>query len=328
LNNRAAIIGTGYYVPEKIVTNADLEKILDTNDEWITTRTGIRQRHVSTKDEPTSVLAFKAGEKAIAAAGLKNSDIDFVMVATVTGDYVWPSTGNAVVDRLGINGTPSVDISAACSGFIYGLTLSRGLVESGVYKNVLLIGAEEFSKVVDWTDRNTSVLFGDGAGAVVISRAREEGQGILSTFLASDGSKIHHLLQPGGGVINPFSQEALDKKLQYTYMDGKEVFKHAVVKMPIALESAMQSAGVTAEQLDFFIFHQANRRIIDFIAEKFNIPQEKLIVNIDRYANTSAATIPIALAEAIEQGKIKKGQLLGFSALGAGFTWAGAVVRL
>jgi len=221
-----------------------------------------------------------------------------------------------------------MDISAACCGFIYGLTTARSFIESGLYKKILLIGADEFAKVSDWTDRKTCVLFGDGAGAVVIGQAENENQGILSTYLGSDGSKVSYLMQPGGGTANPFSQEVLDKKMQYVYMEGKEVFKQAVIKMTSSIEIAMERANVTPEQVDYFIFHQANKRIIDSIAQRFNAPEEKIIVNIHKYANTSAATIPIALAEAVEEGKIKKGDLLGLSALGAGFTWGGAIVRL
>ena len=233
-----------------------------------------------------------------------------------------------MVDKLGINGVPSFDLSAACAGFVFGLAMARSLVESALYKNILLIGAEEFTKIVDWTDRKTCVLFGDGAGAVVVGQSRDGKSEILSTHLASDGSKVQYLLQPGGGVVYPFNQETLDKKLHFTQMNGKEVFKSAVSKMQEALEIAMSHAGVTAEQVDYFIFHQANKRIIDAIADRFKCGEEKIIVNIQRYANTSAATIPIALAEAVETGKIKKGNLLGFSALGAGFTWGGAIVRL
>ena len=325
---KAAILGTGYYVPEKIVTNFDLEKTLDTTDAWIDQMTGIKERRVSGKNESTSDLAKIAAEKAVKNAGLSLKDIDFVIVATVTGDYAWPATANIVVDKLGINGVPSFDLSAACAGFVFGLAMARSLVESALYKNILLIGAEEFTKIVDWTDRKTCVLFGDGAGAVVVGQSRDGKSEILSTHLASDGSKVQYLLQPGGGVVYPFNQETLDKKLHFTQMNGKEVFKSAVSKMQEALEIAMSHAGVTAEQVDYFIFHQANKRIIDAIADRFKCGEEKIIVNIQRYANTSAATIPIALAEAVETGKIKKGNLLGFSALGAGFTWGGAIVRL
>jgi len=325
---KAAILGTGFYVPEKVLTNFDLEKIMDTTDEWIFRRTGIKERHLSAKDEPTSELAVRAAEKALKNAGIKKEDIDLVIMATITGDYVWPATANIVIDKMGINGVPSFDISAACSGFIYGLSIAKAFIETGVYKNILLVAADEFAKVADWNDRSTCVLFGDGSGAVIIGESRKDGGEIMSTYLASDGTKLPYLVQLGGGTVNQFTQEVLDKKMQFVQMNGKEVFKSAVLKMPEAIEKAMQIAGVTAEQIDYFIFHQANKRIIDAVVERLKLTEDKVIVNIQKYANTSAATIPIALAEAIEQGKIKKGHLLGFSALGAGFTWGGAVVRL
>jgi len=325
---RAAIMGAGFYVPPKVVTNFDLEKTLDTTDEWISQRTGIKERHISSKDEPTSELGVKAALNAIENANIKKEEIDFVITATVTGDYPWPATANIITDKLGINGIPSVDISAACTGFIYALTIAKSFVETGMYKKILVVAAEEFTKVVDWEDRATCVLFGDGAGAVIIGESQNESQGILSTYLSSDGSKVQLLLQPGGGIVHPLSKETLDNKFHFVRMDGKEVYKSAVIKMQEGLEIAMKSAGIAAKDIDYFIFHQANKRIIDSIAQKFNVQLEENIINIDKYANTSAATIPIALAEAIQQGKIKKGMLLGLSALGAGFTWGAAVVRL
>jgi 3-oxoacyl-[acyl-carrier-protein] synthase III len=328
VSKRAAILGTGYYVPEKIVTNFDLEKTLDTTDEWISQMTGMKERHLSAPDQPTSSLAYEASIKAIKNAGLKKEEIDFILVATVSGDYPWPATANVLADKLGLKGVPSMDVSAACAGFVFGLTVARSFIESGLYKNVLLVGAEEFTKIVDWTDRATCVLFGDGAGAVVVGEARDDQSGIFATYLASDGSKVKDLFQPGGGAAHPLTQEVLDQKLQFTKMNGKEVFKSAVTRMPEALEKAMEIAGVKPEQVDYFIFHQANKRIIDAIAQRFNAPAEKIIINIHKYANTSAATIPIALAEAVEEGRIKKGHLIGVSALGAGFTWGGAIFRL
>ncbi len=325
---KAAILGAGFYVPPKVVTNFDLEKTLDTSDEWISQRTGIKERHIASNEELTSDIGAKAALNALKECNIKKEEIDFVITATVTGDYLWPATANIIINKIGINGVASVDISAACTGFIYALTIAKAMVESGIYKKILVIAAEEFSKIVDWQDRTTCVLFGDGAGAVVVGEAQNEKDGILSTYLSSDGSKAELLLQPGGGVAYPLCQETLDKKLQYIKMDGKEVYKSAVIKMQEGLEIAMKSAGVTAQDIDYFIFHQANKRIIDSIAQKFDVPLEKNIINIDKYANTSAATIPIALAEAMQQGKIKKGMLLGLSALGAGFTWGAAVVRL
>lgn len=325
---RASILGVGFYVPPKVITNFDLEKILDTTDEWISQRTGIKERHVASKDELTSDIGVKAALNAIKNSQIKKEEIDFVITATVTGDYSWPATANIITDKLGLTGVPSVDISAACTGFIYAIVIAKSLIESGMYKKILLVAAEEFTKIVDWHDRSTCVLFGDGAGAVVVGESYCDSDGILSTYVASDGSKVNLLLQPGGGIAYPMSQETLDSKLQFVKMDGKEVYKNAVIKMQEGLEIAMKSAGVTAKDIDYFIFHQANKRIIDSISEKLNISLEKNIINIDKYANTSAATIPIALAEAMEQGKIKKGMLLGLSAMGAGFTWGAAILRL
>lgn len=325
---RASILGAGFYVPPKVITNFDLEKTLDTTDEWIFQRTGIKERHVASKDELTSDIGVKAALNAIKNSKIKKEEIDFVITATVTGDYIWPATANIIIDKLGLNGIPSVDISAACTGFIYAIVIAKSFIESGMYKKVLLVAAEEFTKVVDWHDRSTCVLFGDGAGAVVVGESDCDKHGILSTYLASDGSKAKLLLQPGGGIVYPMSKETLDKKLQFVKMDGKEVYKSAVIKMQEGLEIAMKLSGVTAKDIDYFIFHQANKRIIDSIAEKLKVSSEKNIINIDKYANTSAATIPIALAEAMEQGKIKKGMLLGLSAMGAGFTWGAAIVRL
>lgn len=325
---RAAILGAGFYVPPKVITNFDLEKTLDTSDEWISQRTGIKERHISSKDEPTSDLGVKAAINALKNANMEKEEIDFVITATVTGDYPWPATANIITDKLGLKNIPSIDISAACTGFIYALVIAKSFVESGMYKKILLIAAEEFTKIVNWQDRSTCVLFGDGAGAVIVGEAADDNCGILSTYVASDGSKANLLLQPGGGVIYPLTKETLENNLQFVHMDGKEVYKFAVNKMQEGLEIAMKTAGVSAKDIDYFIFHQANKRIIMSISEKFNIPMEKNIINIEKYANTSAATIPIALAEAIEEGKIKKGMLLGFSAMGAGFTWGAAVVRL
>ncbi len=324
---KAAILGSGFYVPSKVVTNFDLEKTLDTTDEWISQRTGIKERRVSSKDELTSDLGVRAAMNALKNSNIKKEEIDFIITATVTGDYLWPATANIITDKLGLNSVPSVDVSAACTGFIYALTIARSFIESEMYKKILVIGVEEFTKIVDWEDRNTCVLFGDGAGAVIIGEAENNNQGILSTYLGSDGSKAELLFQ-AGIVKYPLTQDALIKKLYFVRMDGKEVYKNAVIKMQEALDVAMKSAGVTAKDIDYFIFHQANKRIIDSIAEKYNMPVEKNIININKYANTSAATIPIALAEAMEQGRIKKGMLLGLSAMGAGFTWGASVVRL
>ncbi|MCX8093683.1 MAG: ketoacyl-ACP synthase III [Candidatus Goldbacteria bacterium] len=323
---KAGILGTGYYLPEKVITNFDLEKIVDTTDEWIRTRTGIEQRRQAAKNEYTSDMGVKASQMAIKNAGIKIEDIDLVITATITGDYPWPSTSTIIANKLGLTDIPAFDISAACSGFIYGLKLAASLIKSGDYRNILLVASEKLSAITDWTDRNTCVLLGDGAGAVIIGRS-DNGE-ILSTVLHSDGSKIDLLFQPGGGCVNPASEETVKNRLHYLKMNGVEIFKLAVEKMPEVLEKALMQADITPDQVDFVIFHQANIRIINSIAKRFNWPEEKNIVNIQKYGNTSAATIPIALAEAIEQGRIKKGNIIALSAFGAGLTWAGAVLRL
>ncbi len=327
MKKRPAIIGSGFYVPEKILSNFDLEKIVETSDEWITTRTGIRERRLAADNETTSDLALKASLKAISNAGIKKEEIDYIIVATVTGDYIFPATANVLAYKLGLKNIPSLDISAACSGFVYGLEVARALFESGLYKNILLVGAEIFTRKINWKDRNTCVLFGDGAGAVLISESKGE-DGILSTFNSSDGEKTNLLLIEAGASFKPFNKETLEDGSIYITMNGREVYKDAIIRMYESLEIAINRANLKIDDIDFFIFHQANKRIIDSIAEKYNIPQNKLIINLDKYGNTSAATIPIALAESIENGIIKKGNLIALSAMGAGFTWGGAVIKL
>lgn len=323
---KAGILGTGYYLPDKIVTNFDLEKIVDTSDEWIRTRTGIEERRKAAENEYTSDMGVNAAKKAIENAGLKTEEIDLVITATITGDYPWPSTATVIANKLGLKDIPAFDISAACSGFIYGLKLSNSLIKSGDYRNILLVASEKLSAITDYTDRNTCVLLGDGAGAVVIGQTQDDG--ILSGVLHSDGSKLDLLYQPGGGCVNPATEKTVKERLHFLKMNGVEVFKLAIEKMPEVLEKAMKLANIKPEQVDFVIFHQANIRIINSIAKRFNWPEEKNIINIQKYGNTSAATIPIALAEAIEQGRIKKGNIIALSAFGAGLTWAGAVLKL
>jgi 3-oxoacyl-[acyl-carrier-protein] synthase-3 len=323
---KAGILGCGYYVPERIMTNFDLEKMVDTSDEWIRTRTGIEQRRIAADGECTSDMGLKAAERAIKSAGITKDDIDLIVMATICPDYAWPATACMLASKLGLKDVPAFDISAACSGFIYGLTTARSFIESGLYKKVLLVAAEKFSTYLDWTDRNTCVLMGDGAGAMVIGESRTSE--IMSTCINADGSKPEYLYQPGGGSVHPLSQEVLDKKLNFMHMNGKQIYVNAVEKMPEALDRAMKLAGVTPEQVDFTIFHQANIRIIQYIARKFNVPDEKNIINIQKYGNTSAATIPIAFAEAYEAGRIKKGNIVAFSAFGGGLTWGGAVVKV
>ncbi len=322
----AGIKGTGYYVPEKMLTNAELEKMVDTTDEWIRTRTGIEERRIAAADEYVSDMGVKAAEAAIKNSGIKKEEISLVITATITADNPWPSAAALIQDKLGICGIPAFDISAACSGFIYGLDIAKAMIEAGRYGNILLVAAEKLSSITDWKDRNTCVLLGDGAGAAVIGRVNQGG--ILSTVIHADGSKREMLFQPAGGSAMPAAEETVKNRMHYLKMDGTEVYKQAVEKMPRALEEALEGAHVTAKEVDFVIFHQANIRIIKSIAKKFGWPDGKNIINIHKYGNTSAATIPIALAEAIEQGRIQKGNIVAMSAFGAGLTWAGAVIKI
>jgi len=321
---RSEIIGHGHYAPKKVLTNDDLAKIVDTNDEWITTRTGIKTRAI-VEDEVNSDLAVKAAEMALKTAGISAKDIDLIILSTVTPDNTTPATSVKLGAMLGVNpGTPAFDMSAACSGFVYALTMADNMIRLGQIKTALVIGSETLSKITDWTDRNTCVLFGDGAGAVVL-RAKEgngtaEDTGILSTVLYSDGVHYDNLRTTGGISTN--------QNAGFITMDGKEVFKFAVTSMPQAAEEAMKLAHVTVDDIDWIIPHQANIRIIEGVAKKLELPEEKAIVNIAHHGNTSAATIPMTLSEKIEDGTLKKGDLIVLTAMGAGFTWGGAVVRL
>ena len=323
---RVTILGTGSYAPEKILTNAELEKMVDTTDEWITQRTGIKERHISDKDTPTSVLAIKAAERALAAAKVKPEELDFILCATVTPDMVFPSVACLVQAALGATKAAALDISAGCTGFIYGMEVARSMVMSDPGRKILLIGAEELTKITDWTDRSSCILFGDGAGAVVLG-ATEGERGILSTFLGADGNLGDLIYQPGGGSLRPASHETVDGKMHVIRMAGNKVFPHAVRKMGDAATKALEAAGVTQDQLDVLIPHQANFRIIDAIGRHLNLPMEKVYVNIDRYGNTSSASIPIALDEAVRNGRITPGKYVMLVAFGAGLTWGAVLIR-
>lgn len=321
---RSQVIGWGHYLPAKVLTNDDLAQIVDTNDEWISTRTGIKSRHIA-ENETTSEISLKAAQMALQTAGITAADIDLVVVGTLTPDNTTPSTAAKVGGELGVkSGTPTFDIAAACSGFVYALTMADNMIRLGQIKTALVIGAETLSKVTDWTDRNTCVLFGDGAGAVVVRAAEGEGNandcGILSTKLYSDGSQYHHLYTTGGVSTTATAG--------YIYMNGKEVFKAAVGCLTEAAEYVIKDAGVTIEQIDWLIPHQANIRIIDGVGHKLGLMAEKVIVTVDHHGNTSAASIPLALSESLSSGKVKKGDLVVLSAMGAGFTWGGVLIRL
>lgn len=320
------ITGVGYSVPEKILTNADLEKMVDTSDEWIVERTGIRERRIAEADVSTSVLAAEAARKAIEDAKLTPEDIDLIIVATATSDMAFPSTACLVQHKIGAVNAAAFDLSAGCSGFVYGVNVGSQMIASGVYKHILVIGAEVLSKILDWQDRNTCVLFGDGAGAAVLSEV-EPGYGLLSIDLGADGSGGDALMQPAGGSKLPASLETVANRQHYVHMNGSEVFRFATKVMGASALRVLKRAGITAADVDWFIPHQANIRIIQSAAKRLKLPMEKVIVNVDRYGNTSAASIPIALAEARDQGKIKKGDTLVLVGFGAGLTWGGCVLK-
>jgi 3-oxoacyl-[acyl-carrier-protein] synthase III len=325
MSRYSAITGWGMQVPETIMTNADFERIIDTSDEWITSRTGIKQRHIAGPSETASTLAIAAGRKALERAGIEGKDLGLVIVATVCADYPFPSTANLVQHALGAQ-CGAFDMQAACSGFLYGLSTAHQFIANGNVKHALIIGVEILSRVVDMQDRSTCVLFGDGAGAVVLSDSDEPG-GMLGYTIGSDGARPDFLWIRAGGSAEPITHESLDQRRQYVQMQGAEVFKFATRIMGTAMEEALANAGMTAAEMDLFIPHQANLRIIEAASKRLNLPPEKVFVNIHDYGNTSAAAIPIALCEAVEQGRVYPGAHLGMVAFGAGLTWAAAVVK-
>ncbi|MEZ4485188.1 MAG: beta-ketoacyl-ACP synthase III [Syntrophotaleaceae bacterium] len=323
---RSRIIGTGSYLPERVLTNQDLEQMLDTNDEWIVTRTGIRERRIAAEDEYTSDLATKAAQRALDMAGLKGADIDLILVATVTGDFSWPATACLVQSQIGADKAFAFDLSAACSGFIYGLATADSYIRSGQAKRVLLIGAEIFSRIVDWQDRSTCILFGDGAGAVVLEGC-EGDRGVLSTHLHTEGSQWNMLYQPGSGSRNAASEQGARKHSPYLQMQGNEVLKVAVRAMCDAAEEALAANNISAEQLAFLVPHQANLRILEATRKRLGLPEEKMVMNLDRVGNTSGASIPLALDEVNRRGGVRQGDLILLDAFGAGFAWGSALVR-
>jgi 3-oxoacyl-[acyl-carrier-protein] synthase-3 len=324
---RPGIVGLGLALPPKILTNDDLAKFVDTNDEWITTRTGIKQRHVADETISTSDLAFEAAQAALKQAGLTAKDLDLIIVATSTPDFpLFPSTAAILQDRLGANKVGAFDLSAACSGFTYGLSNAQAFINSGMYKTILLVGAETLSKFVDWKDRRTCVLFGDGAGAAVI-KAVDDGTGILYSMLGSDGKDGHFLSVKKGGSRHPLKNEALDDPDRFIFMDGKEVFKFGVKIIETCIEDVLQKNNLTPADIAYVVPHQANIRIIDAAARRFNWPSEKVYANISRFGNTSAATIPIALAEMQNRAMLKKGDLIITVGFGAGLTWAANLIK-
>uniref|UniRef100_A0A7C4XLC2 Beta-ketoacyl-[acyl-carrier-protein] synthase III n=1 Tax=candidate division WOR-3 bacterium TaxID=2052148 RepID=A0A7C4XLC2_UNCW3 len=320
------IAGMGICVPERVLTNFDLEKIVETSDEWIRTRSGIRERHIADENTATSDISIVAAKRAMEDAGIKPEDIDAVILGTATPDMLFPSTACIVQAKIGANKAMAFDISAGCSGFLYGLGIADSMIKNG-FDNILVIGAETLSKVMDFTDRATCVLFGDGAGAAVIKRSDSDKRGILASYFRADGADWKLLHQPAGGSRIPASKESVEKRLHYIKMEGNEVFKLAVRAMIESAQETLKRAKLSSSEVSLLIPHQANIRIIEATAKRLNIPMERVYVNLDRYGNTSAASIPIAIYEALNEGRIKSGDYILLVAFGAGFTWAGVLLR-
>jgi 3-oxoacyl-[acyl-carrier-protein] synthase III len=324
---RAKISALGTYVPPRLLTNADLEKMVDTTNDWIMSRVGIRERHVVDKGIATSDLAVEAAKKALTQRGLTPNDIDVIIVGTVTPDMFFPSTACLVQNKLGANGVWGFDLSAACSAFIYAVQTGAQFIASGTHKRVLVIGADVMSSIIDYTDRATCVLFGDGAGAVILEPAENDSEGLIDFIHEVDGSGGCYLYMPGGGSRNPSTHETIDNKMHYVHQDGQQVFKFAVRKQTDLCSRLLERNGLKATDIDAFIPHQANLRIINATVERLGLRPESVIVNIDRYGNTTAGTIPLAMNTAIEEGKLKKGSLVLMASVGAGFTVGAALLR-
>lgn len=320
------ITGWGKYAPKRVLTNADLERMVDTSDEWITTRTGIKERRIAGPDEPTSYISVKAAEAAMEVAGITAEDLDLIIVATSTPDYLLPPVSSQIQDMLGAR-CGAFTVVAGCTGWVYGLVVAQQFIEAGTYDTILVIGSEEVSKAVDYTDRTTCVLFGDAAGAVVM-QTFDMPTGILAFELGSDGSGYQHLIVPGLGVVEPASQKVIDERLYYIRMNGQEIFKFAARVLGRSMRRVLGQAGLTPDDIDLFIPHQANYRIVEAAARLMRVPEDKFYMNIERYGNTSAASIPVALCEAIEEGRCKPGDIVAIVGFGAGLTWASAVVHL
>jgi 3-oxoacyl-[acyl-carrier-protein] synthase-3 len=324
---RAKISALGTYVPPRVLTNADMEKMVETSDEWLMTRTGIRERHIDDKGVATSDLAVEAAKKALAQRGILPTDLEAIIVGTVTPDMFFPSTACLVQNKLGAKGVWGFDLSAACSAFVYALQAGAQFIATGAHKKVMVIGADVMSSILDYTDRATCVLFGDGAGAVILEPAEDDSVGIIDFIHEVDGSGGCSLFMPGGGSLNPASHETIDKKMHYVHQDGGAVFKFAVRKQLEVCEKLLERNGFKVSDIDAFIPHQANKRIITATAERMGLPEEKVIINIDRFGNTTAGTIPLAMNTAIEEGRLKKGDLVLLASVGAGFTVGATLLR-
>lgn len=326
-SRRAKISALGTYVPPRVLSNQDLEKLVDTSDEWIFSRVGIRERHIVGEGQATSDMAVEAAKKCLAERGIGADQVEAIIVATVTPDMFFPATACLVQDRLGAKGAWGFDLSAACSGFIYALQVGAKLVESGAHSRVMVIGADTMSSIIDFTDRATCVLFGDGAGAVLIEPAAEGEIGLIDFMHEIDGSGAHALNMPGGGSLHPSTADTVAHKMHYVHQDGQTVYKFAVRKMVEASEAVLSRNGVSIDELGCFIPHQANKRIITSSAERLNLPLERVIINIDRFGNTTAGTIPLAMQTAREEGRLKKGDLVLATSVGAGFTVGSTLLR-
>lgn len=320
------IVGVGSYVPERVVTNSDLQKVIDTNDEWIVSRTGIKQRHVASEDMPVSELCYQAGLRALEDAGVSPEDVDLIITATITPDYAFPATACLVAERLGAKNAAAFDLEAGCTGFIYGVTVGSQFIATGLYKTVLVIGGEVLSKVLNWADRSTCILFGDGAGAAILQPVKE-GYGFLGFELGADGSGGPLLLQPAGGSKQPATAETVEKCLHTVHMEGKEVYKFAVRVMGDVSVKVLKKAGLTKEAVDLFIPHQANIRIVDAAVKRLGVSRDKVVVNLDKYGNMSAGSIPVALDESFKAGRIKEGDIVVMVGFGTGLTWGACVLK-
>ncbi len=331
---RSRILGTGHYLPDTVRTNFDLEKMVETSDAWISERTGVRQRHIAPDGVVTSDMACFAAKRALDAAGMGAKDLDMIIVGTVTPDMPMPATAVFVQQKLGASDCPSFDIAAACAGFVFGLSIADQFIRTGAMSNVLVVGVELLSRVLNWKDRTTCVLFGDGAGAAIVGRANEaraangKPRGILSTRMHSDGSLAHSLMIPAGGSVNPLTIELLEQQKNKVSMRGQDIFRVAVKNLYSASKNAVDAAGMTPDEVDWICPHQANIRIIDQAVQRLHVPREKVLVNIDRVGNTSSASIPILLDENVRSGKVRPGDTVLMCALGAGISWGSALVRI
>jgi len=323
----AKITGVGHYVPPKVLTNKDFEKMVDTNDEWIVSRTGIRERHILEEGKGSSYMGSMAAKRALEEAKVSPEELDLIVVATVTPDMMFPNTACLIQDEIGAKNAWGVDVNGACTGFIYATSMATQFIESGRYKKVLVVGADKMSAITDYTDRNNCILFGDAAGAIVLEATEDPEDGILDFILKSDGSGSKYLYMLGGGSLHPASHDTVDKGMHYIYQDGRAVFKFAVSGMADITEEIVKKHNIPSEKIKLFVPHQANLRIIDATARRLNLSPEKVMVNIDKYGNTTAATIPMGLSEAYQEGRLEKGDIVLFAAFGAGFTWGSLLLR-